>query len=73
MPQVTPGEFNHDTNPIDMVAEDGTKVGEVTGGELIFNPEQSETIEELVEKGDGEALIMYLKDLLEQPQFEEED
>jgi hypothetical protein len=73
MPQVTPGEFNHDTNPIDMVAEDGTKVGEVTGGELIFNPDQSETIEELVEKGDGEALIMYLKQLLEQPQFEEQD
>jgi len=72
-PQVTPGEFNHDTNPIDMVAEDGTKVGEVTGGELIFNPDQSETIEELVEKGDGEALIMYLKQLLEQPQFEEQD
>jgi len=72
-PMVTPGEFNHDTNPIDMVAEDGTKVGEVTGGELIFNPDQSETIEELVEKGDGEALIMYLKQLLEQPQFEEQD
>jgi len=72
-PMVTPGEFDHDTNPIDMVAEDGTKVGEVTGGELIFNPDQSETIEELVEKGDGEALIMYLKQLLEQPQFEEQD
>ena len=72
-PMITPGEFDHDTNPIDMVAEDGTKVGEVTGGELIFNPDQSETIEELVEKGDGEALIMYLKQLLEQPQFEEQD
>ena len=70
-PMVTPGEFDHDTNPIDMVAEDGTKVGEVTGGELILNPEQSNTIEELVEKGDGEALVMYLKDLFEQPQFQE--
>jgi hypothetical protein len=70
-PMVTPGEFNHDTNPIDMVAEDGTKVGEVTGGELILNPEQSNTIEELVEKGDGDALVMYLKDLFEQPQFQE--
>ena len=68
---ITPGEFDHDTNPIDMVAEDGTKVGEVTGGELILNPEQSNTIEELVEKGDADALIMYLKDLLEQPQFQE--
>lgn len=71
MPMVTPGEFDHDTNPIDMVAEDGTKVGEVTGGELILNPEQSNTIEELVEKGDGDALVMYLKDLFEQPQFQE--
>jgi len=70
-PMVTPGEFDHDTNPIDMVAEDGTKVGEVTGGELILNPEQSNTIEELVEKGDADALIMYLKDLFEQPQFQE--
>jgi len=68
---VTPGEFSHDTNPIDMVAEDGTKVGEVTGGELILNPDQSNTIEELVEKGDGEALVMYLRDLFEQPQFQE--
>jgi len=68
---VTPGEFDHDTNPIDMVAEDGTKVGEVTGGELILNPDQSNTIEELVEKGDGEALVMYLRDLFEQPQFQE--
>lgn len=70
-PMVTPGEFDHDTNPIDMVAEDGTKVGEVTGGELILNPEQSNTIEELVEKGDADALIMYLRDLFEQPQFQE--
>lgn len=70
-PMVTPGEFSHDTNPIDMVAEDGTKVGEVTGGELILNPDQSNTIEELVEKGDGEALVMYLRDLFEQPQFQE--
>jgi len=68
---ITPGEFDHDTNPIDMVAEDGTKVGEVTGGELILNPDQSNTIEELVEKGDGEALVMYLRDLFEQPQFQE--
>lgn len=68
---ITPGEFSHDTNPIDMVAEDGTKVGEVTGGELILNPDQSNTIEELVEKGDGEALVMYLRDLFEQPQFQE--
>ena len=30
---VTEGEFSHEENPIDMVNEDGEKVGEVTGGE----------------------------------------
>ena len=45
----TPGEFDHDTNPIDLV-QDGKKVGEATGGEYIFNPEQSDKIRELAEK-----------------------
>jgi len=36
---LTPGEFSHETNPIDMMKE-GAKVGEMTGGEAILNPEQ---------------------------------
>ena len=35
--QKTPGEFSHDDNPIDIVQE-GAKIGEMTGGEYIFNP-----------------------------------
>ena len=35
----TPGEFSHETNPIDMM-KDGAKIGEMTGGEAILNPEQ---------------------------------
>ena len=38
--KVTPGEFSHDTNPIDIV-QDGAKIGEMTGGEYIFNPTQA--------------------------------
>ena len=44
----TPGEFSHEENPIDLV-QDGKKIGEATGGEYIFNPEQSEKMRELAE------------------------
>jgi hypothetical protein len=40
---VTPGEFSHETNPIDML-KDGAKIGEMTGGEVILNPEQQEEV-----------------------------
>ena len=67
----TNGEFSHDKNPKAIIDEDtGVKEGEVTGGELIFNPKQSNTMEELIEKGDADALLSYLKDLLSQPQFQ---
>ena len=36
---ITPGEFSHESNPIDMM-KDGAKIGEMTGGEAILNPEQ---------------------------------
>jgi hypothetical protein len=57
----TPGEFSHRTNPIDLM-RNGAKVGEVTGGELIFNPEQSGKIERLASEGDT-PLHAYLRDL----------
>ena len=67
----TNGEFSHDRNPKAIIDEDtGVKEGEVTGGELIFNPKQSNTMEELIEKEDAEGLLSYLKDLLSQPQFQ---
>lgn len=37
---MTPGEFSHKTNPIDLV-QDGVKVGEATGNEYIINKEQA--------------------------------
>ena len=66
---VTKGEFSHEENPIDMVNEDGEKVGEVTGGEFVFNDEQSALMKELIERDEPETLIKFMRDLLSQPQF----
>tara|TARA_B100001939_G_scaffold335294_1_gene337192 strand:+ start:16 stop:1137 length:1122 start_codon:yes stop_codon:yes gene_type:complete len=40
---MTNGDFSHDRNPIDIV-QDGAKVGEMTGGEYIINPNQAKKI-----------------------------
>lgn len=40
---MTDGSFSHKSNPIDIV-QDGSKVGEMTGGEYILNPEQAAAI-----------------------------
>lgn len=40
---ISPGEFSHERNPIDMV-KDGSKVGELTGGEVILNPDQEKAV-----------------------------
>lgn len=69
---VTPGPFSHNKNPIHMIDKNGDKVGEATGGELIFNPEQTETIENLIESGRSTQLMQYMRKLLDQPQFQEE-
>ena len=63
----TPGEFSHDSNPIDIVQE-GAKIGEMTGGEYIFNPDQSEKLLELSKEGDTE-LHVFLRNLLSKEQF----
>lgn len=63
----TPGEFSHDTNPIDIVQE-GAKIGEMTGGEYIFNPDQAEKLLELSKEGDTE-LHKFLRNLLNKEQF----
>jgi len=39
----TPGEFNHDSNPIYMV-QDGDVIGEMTGDEYVLNPPQAKKI-----------------------------
>jgi len=40
---ITKGDFSHETNPIDIM-QDGAKVGEMTGGEAILNPEQQNKV-----------------------------
>ena len=40
---ITGGEFSHKTNPIDIV-QNGVKVGEATGNEVILNPTQANKI-----------------------------
>jgi len=67
----TPGPFSHERNPIHMIDKNGEKVGEATGGELIFNPEQTETIEDLLEGGQAYRLMQFMRKLLSQPQFQE--
>ena len=69
---MTEGEFDHDTNKKAIIDEEnGQKEGELTGGEMVFNPEQTEGITTMVEKGDADGLLMFLRDLLSQPQFQE--
>jgi hypothetical protein len=82
--QDLPGEEDHESNPISMVAENGEVVGEATGGEIILNGEQTEEIEsavamvsQAVEAG-GEppmkalmALYEAVSKTLSQPQFQD--
>jgi len=59
----TPGEFSHSKNPIDIV-KGGAKIGEMTGGEYIFNPKQMDKIKGFVAGGDKEKLHTYVKSLI---------
>lgn len=63
----TPGKFSHEANPIDVI-KDGKKIAEMTGGEYIFNPKQSEQMRNLSEKGNT-ALHKFVRDLLSKRQF----
>lgn len=58
----TDGKFSHEDNPIHMV-QDGEKVGEMTGGEYIFNPEQMSKIKTL-SKSSPERLTKYIRSLI---------
>ena len=60
--QKTPGAFSHAKNPIDIM-KDGAKIGEMTGGEYIFNPRQASTLQSLASKG-GSPLHKYVRNLL---------
>ena len=83
--QDLPGVEDHDANPIDMIAPNGEKVGEATGGEIILNSEQTEKIEqavalvdETIEAGEeptmNQLMAVYeaVSETLSQPQFQDE-
>lgn len=53
--QKTPGEFNHDTNEMYVVDEDGRDVGiALTGGEYVIAPKDAQKLKQLVGNGKGE-------------------
>ena len=63
----TPGSFSHNSNPID-VMKDGKKIAEMTGGEYIFNPKQSQKLRNLAEGGTS-TLHKFVRELLSKSQF----
>jgi hypothetical protein len=63
----TPGDFSHKSNPID-VMKDGKKIAEMTGGEYIFNPKQSQKLRNLSEEGTS-TLHKFVRELLSKSQF----
>ena len=65
--QKTPGEFSHSKNPIDIMQK-GAKIGEMTGGEYIFNPKQAKQMKKLASSGNTD-LHKFVKSLLNKPQF----
>tara|TARA_R100000734_G_C3318732_1_gene113270 strand:+ start:1888 stop:2946 length:1059 start_codon:yes stop_codon:yes gene_type:complete len=40
---ITPGSFSHESNPLDVI-QDGVKIAELTGGEIVLNPDQSNQV-----------------------------
>jgi len=81
----TPGAFSHKANPIDIM-KDGAKIGEMTGGEYIINPDQADAIEDAYEsikekQSSGKKIsrqdLMMLYDVIRgvfsQPQFQDEE
>ena len=61
---VTPGEFDHDSNPIDMV-KDGEKIGEATGGELILPPDDVEDIRMALQSQDKDEAFELMQRLVD--------
>ena len=71
---MTDGEFGHDTNKKAIIDEEtGVKEGEMTGQEaLVFNDEHVAIIEELTNRGDEETLMKFMRQLLSEPQFQDQ-
>lgn len=50
-PVTTKGEFNHNTNPLHVIDNDGQKVAEVTGEEtLVYNPQQRQLMKKIMNR-----------------------
>ena len=64
----TPGPFSHSLNPIYMMDKTGNLVGEMTGGEYIFNPEQAEDLYELAQTGNTQ-LHKFVRNMLNKSNF----
>jgi|TARA_R100001509_G_C4865753_1_gene214980 hypothetical protein len=63
----TPGKFSHKENPIDIMQK-GSKIGEMTGGEYIFNPDQAKQLKSLSKKGNT-PLHKFVNKMLNKSQF----
>jgi len=48
----TPGKFSHKENPLHVLDKGGDKVAELTGGEYVFNPDQSKKLLKMAKSGD---------------------
>tara|TARA_R100000458_G_C8276669_1_gene252010 strand:+ start:2813 stop:3835 length:1023 start_codon:yes stop_codon:yes gene_type:complete len=71
-PDVTPGKFSHEENPIDIV-QDGEKIGEATGNEAIIAPGDVEEIQSLIDKEDKDGLMSFLSALFTRFKMQEQD
>jgi|TARA_R110000765_G_scaffold352050_1_gene442001 hypothetical protein len=71
----TPGEFSHDSNPID-VMRGGAKIAEMTGGEFVINPDQAAGMEDAygrAKKNPSKKNLMELFNavrFIDEPQFD---
>jgi len=61
-PELTPGKESHSSNPIDLVQK-GTKIGEMTGGEVIMPSKDVKTVKQFIEKGDAKSLMSLMSKL----------
>tara|TARA_R100000315_G_C5228722_1_gene139687 strand:+ start:52 stop:1209 length:1158 start_codon:yes stop_codon:yes gene_type:complete len=62
-PEVSPGEEEHSTNPIDLV-RDGEKIGEMTGGEVIMPSKDVEVLEKLLSNQNADGVMELMATLM---------
>ena len=62
-PEVSPGEEEHATNPIDLV-RDGEKIGEMTGGEVIMPSKDVEVLEKLLSNQNADGVMELMATLM---------